>query len=236
MSSTQRLGVIVFPAALAVAACAPGESASSASAAEPGVAAAPARVQDSTLGTVDLGEDVALQLIVAPTGNAVRYRVREQLAGFDFPNDAVGSTTQISGGIALDSAGKPIAEASKFVVNVGTLKSDRERRDRYIAGRTLQVEQYPTVELVPTALNGVTLPLPSSGRRAFTMTGNLTVKGVTRPSTWQVNATFSDETVTGTATTAFTFADFGMEQPRVRSVLSVADTIKLEYDFTLVPR
>ena len=104
MASTQRLGVIVFPAALAVAACAPGESASSASAAEPGVAAAPARVQDSTLGTVDLGEDVALQLIVAPTGNAVRYRVREQLAGFDFPNDAVGSTTQISGGIALDSA------------------------------------------------------------------------------------------------------------------------------------
>jgi hypothetical protein len=30
------------------------------------------------------------------------------------------------------------------------------------------------------------------------------------------------------------FDDFSMEKPRVRSVLSVADTIALEYDFSLV--
>jgi hypothetical protein len=30
------------------------------------------------------------------------------------------------------------------------------------------------------------------------------------------------------------FGDFQMEKPRVRSVLSVADTIALEYDFNLV--
>jgi hypothetical protein len=30
------------------------------------------------------------------------------------------------------------------------------------------------------------------------------------------------------------FDDFQMEKPSVRSVLSVADTIALEYDFTLV--
>ncbi len=65
------------------------------------------------------------------------------------------------------------------------------------------------------------------------MTGNLTVKRETRPTTWRVTAIRSGEVVTGTATTAFTFADFAMEKPRVRSVLSVADTIKLEYDFRL---
>jgi len=31
--------------------------------------------------------------------------------------------------------------------------------------------------------------------------------------------------------TAFTFKDFELVQPRVPVVLSVADTIKLEYDF-----
>lgn len=36
--------------------------------------------------------------------------------------------------------------------------------------------------------------------------------------------------------TAFTFADFDIDQPRVPIVLSVADTIKLEYDFTLIPK
>ena len=41
--------------------------------------------------------------------------------------------------------------------------------------------------------------------------------------------------VVGTAATAFTFKDFGLEQPRVPVVLSVADTIRLEYDFRLMP-
>ena len=39
-----------------------------------------------------------LQLVVAPEGNEVRYRVREQLAGFDLPNDAVGATGHVTGG------------------------------------------------------------------------------------------------------------------------------------------
>jgi len=42
--------------------------------------------------------------------------------------------------------------------------------------------------------------------------------------------------VTGTATTAFPFSEFGLTQPRVPVVLSVADTIKLEYAFSLVPK
>jgi hypothetical protein len=40
--------------------------------------------------------------------------------------------------------------------------------------------------------------------------------------------------VTGTASTRFVFEDFAMAKPRVRSVLSVADTIALEYEFNLV--
>jgi len=41
--------------------------------------------------------------------------------------------------------------------------------------------------------------------------------------------------VTWSAATAFAFEDFQREKPQVRSVISVADTIKLEYDFVLVP-
>jgi hypothetical protein len=38
----------------------------------------------------------------------------------------------------------------------------------------------------------------------------------------------------GKALTAFTFKDFEIDQPKVPVVLSVADTIKLELDFSLV--
>jgi polyisoprenoid-binding protein YceI len=69
----------------------------------------------------------------------------------------------------------------------------------------------------------------------FQLVGDLTVKGVTRPATWNVTARRAGAGVTGSAATAFTFGDFGLTQPRVPVVLSVADTIRLQYDFTLAP-
>jgi hypothetical protein len=39
--------------------------------------------------------------------------------------------------------------------------------------------------------------------------------------------------MTGKAATAFTFKDFSIDQPRVPVVLSVAETIKLELDFSM---
>ena len=77
--------------------------------------------------------------------------------------------------------------------------------------------------------------LPTSGDVSFQLTGDLTVHGTTHPVTWTVTATAANGTdLTGTAVTSFTFADFGISQPRVPVVLSVEDTIKLELDFHLV--
>ncbi len=180
-------------------------------------------------------DDAAVVLTVAREGNEVRYRVREQLVGRDLPNDAVGVTSAVSGVIALDAQGNVIPGSSRIVVDVTGLRSDQERRDGYLQRRLLETEQYPTVEFHPTALRGISLPLPSSGSRTFELSGDLTVKGVTRPTTWQVNARFANQRITGSAATAFTFEHFGLTQPRVPVVLSVADTIRLEYDFNLIP-
>jgi polyisoprenoid-binding protein YceI len=195
-----------------------------------------APVAQASAGDVALPATDGLQLVVAPTGNEVRYRIREQLVGVDLPNDAVGATSDVTGGIAFDGAGKLVPAASKFVVNVGTLKSDKDRRDGYVRGRVLEASQFPTVELAPTALRGLTLPIPASGSKTFQVVGDLTVRGVTKPTTWQVDAKFDGARVSGTAATTFTFADFGLTQPRVPVVLSVADSIKLEYTFSLVPK
>lgn len=186
---------------------------------------------DVALPTVD-----GLQLVVAPDGNEVRYRVREQLVGLDLPNDAVGATNEVTGGIAFDASGKLVPAGSKFVVTVGSLKSDKDRRDGYVRGRILEASKFPTVELSPTAITGLTLPLPKSGAKTFQVVGDLTVHGVTKPTTWQVEAKFDGARVSGTAATTFAFAEFGLTQPRVPVVLSVADTIKLEYTFSLVPK
>jgi len=173
--------------------------------------------------------------VVAPDGNEVRYRVREQLVGLDLPNDAIGATSDVTGSIAFDAKGNLVPASSRFVVKVATLESDKDRRDGYVRGRILEASEYPTVTLAPTSIKGLALPLPTSGSASFQVVGDLTVHGVTKPTTCQVEAAFNRGRVTGTATTTFPFSEFGLTQPRVPVVLSVADTIKLEYTFALVP-
>ena len=174
------------------------------------------------------------RLVLAPTGNEARYRVREQLAGVDFPNDAVGVTSAITGEIVLDDAGKVIPSRSRITVDLRTLKSDRERRDGYIQRRTLETETHPNAVLEVTSITGLAHPLPTSGAMAFTLTGNLTIHGTTKPTTWQVTATASGNAYRGTAKTSFTFEEFGLTKPRVAVVMSVEDTIGLELDFHFV--
>jgi len=228
MQMKKTAAAIVLPAlALAVVA----RRQSEATTETPRDPVAPAASRSATLPPT-----AGLQLVVASEGNEARYRIREQLVGVDLPNDAVGATGDVSGGIAFDSTGKLVPASSKFTVNVSSLKSDRDRRDGYVRGRILETSQYPTVELTPTAIRGLTLPLPTSGNKTFQIVGDLTVHGVTKPTTWNVTATFDKGRVSGAAATSFLFSDFGLNQPRVPVVLSVADSIKLEYTFSLVPK
>lgn len=180
--------------------------------------------------------ETGTRLTLAPNGNEARYRVREQLAGIDFPNDAVGSTSALSGEIVLDAAGAVIPARSTITVDLRTLKSDKDRRDGYLQRRTLETEQYPHAVLQVTGMQGLPVPLPTTGRLSFSLLGNLTIRGTTRPTTWAVTATATPTGYTGTATTTFTFAEMGLTKPRVASVLSVEDAITLEYDFTIERR
>jgi polyisoprenoid-binding protein YceI len=75
--------------------------------------------------------------------------------------------------------------------------------------------------------------MPKDGSATFDLVGNLTVHGTTKPSVWNVTATIKDGKATGTAKTTFTFSDYGLTTPKVPKVAFVADTIRLEYDFTL---
>ena len=176
---------------------------------------------------------VAARYTVAPDGNEARYRVREQLLHHDLPNDAIGKTTAITGGITIAKDGSIDTAASKITIDVTSLKSDQERRDGYVQHRILETAQYPTVVFTPTELHGVKLP-PSSTAQSFDVAGLLTVFGVTRPTVWHVTAQSTNADLRGTGRTQFSFEDVSLSQPHVPVVLSVADTITLEYDFHLV--
>ncbi|HEY7141357.1 MAG TPA: YceI family protein [Methylomirabilota bacterium] len=184
---------------------------------------APALAQDRT----------PIRYGVVAEGSEVRYRVREQLAGLSFPNDAVGATGAVEGGIVFDAQGRVLSGDSRFTIDLRTLKSDEARRDNYLRRNTLQTESYPTVTFVPTEARRLPFPPPQLGSVAFELVGDLTVKDVTRPVTWTATASFDGPRVSVRARTAFRFGDFGLRQPRVSVVLGVEDDIKLEADLVL---
>jgi polyisoprenoid-binding protein YceI len=175
-----------------------------------------------------------IRFVIGPTGNEARYRVREQLMGANLPNDAIGKTSQVTGTILAYPDGRIVRDSSKIVIHLDSLKSDKDRRDGFLRRRTLETEKYPTVELIPTSIRGFNGTLPASGTASFELLGDLVLKGVPHPTVWKVTARAEGQDVAGTATTAFTFKDVSLDQPKVPVVLSVADTIKLEYDFRFV--
>ena len=163
-------------------------------------------------------------------GTVARYMVEEVLASQGF-KVATGETSEVVGRIVFDADGAIVADESSIVIQAGTLKTDNDRRDRYVREQTLQTANYPEIIFRPTSAEGLPSPLSeASGEVEFTLSGDLTIRDQTRPVTWDVTAEFGDS-ITGLAVIDINFEQFGMDKPRVAVVVSVGDTIRLELDF-----
>ena len=163
-------------------------------------------------------------------GAVARYKVEEVLASQGF-KVATGETSEVVGRIVFDADGAIVADESSIVIQAGTLKTDNDRRDRYVREQTLQTAKFPEIIFRPTSAEGLPSPLSEAGGEVeFTISGDLTIRDQTRPVTWDVTAEFGDS-ITGLAVIDIDFEQFGMDKPRVAVVVSVEDTIRLELDF-----
>ncbi len=163
-------------------------------------------------------------------GTVARYKVEEELARQGY-FVATGETSEVVGRIVFDGDGGVVVEESVIVIQAGTLRTDSDRRDRYVRERTLQTAQYPEVVFHPTSVEGLSSPVgEASGTVEFSISGDLTIRDQTRPVTWDVTAEFGD-IITGIAAIDITFEQFAMDKPSVAIVLSVEDTIRLELAF-----
>jgi polyisoprenoid-binding protein YceI len=177
----------------------------------------------------------AVAYVIAGEESRVRYVVQEELAGFPGPTMAIGETQAIAGEIGFDTAGNPLA-GSAFQVDLRTLKSDKVRRDNDIKRFFLETETYPIATFVITAVEGLAGGLIEGQPQSFRIVGELTAHGVTRPVTWEATATLTGDTLTGSATTTFLFADFDMNVPNIAGMVSARDPIRLEVEVVATRR
>lgn len=159
----------------------------------------------------------------------VGYRVQEVLFGQS--TTAVGRTSSVTGGVTL--AGSTVTKAS-FTVDMASVRSDRDRRDGQYRGRIMSTDQYPTATFTltrPIELRS----LPADGATVTaTATGDLTLRGVTKPVTFEVQARKSGSRLEVNGAIPLVFADWDIPDPSFGPA-QVEDHGSLEFLLVLAP-
>jgi polyisoprenoid-binding protein YceI len=136
------------------------------------------------------------------------YRVEEVLFGVN--TTAAGRGNEITGSMTIQ--GTTVTDAS-FTVDVGSITSDESRRDSQFRGRIMSVDQFPEATFTLTAPTEFgTVPGPSEQITA-TATGDLTLRGVTRPVTFDVTAEYGTDRIGVLGSIPVRFADYDIPNP-----------------------
>jgi polyisoprenoid-binding protein YceI len=159
----------------------------------------------------------------------VGYRVKEQLAFLNSPNEAVGRSKAVTG--TMQVAGDTVEEV-RIEADLTQLTSDETRRDNAIRQRGLESEQYPTATLELTEpIQLASTPVEGEEVRGQG-TGRLTVHGVTREVDLDLQGRWSGETIQVVGQLPVKMTDYQIEPPRFGPVVSIEDSLNV--DFNLV--
>ena len=142
------------------------------------------------------------------SGSQAGYRVNEVLFGQSAT--AVGRTSDVTGSFVID--GTTVTSGS-FTVDLATVASNESRRDNQFRRRIMDVSTYPTASFKltkPISLGS----LPSDGQQVTVKAaGDLTVHGVTKSVTIELQAQRSGSTIKVAGTAPVTFSDYGIPNP-----------------------
>ena len=169
---------------------------------------------------------------IVPEQTEASYSVQEQFLSQDLPVQAVGKTNAVEGQFQFSQDGQPTGEVTSIKVDLRTLTSDSQRRDNAIKTRWLESETYPFAEFVSTEAQNLPASYNEGDEVSFKLVGDITIRDVTKPVTFDVTGALQGDTVTGTATTLIYMKDFGFEAPNIAGVLTVQDGVTLTVNFT----
>jgi polyisoprenoid-binding protein YceI len=181
---------------------------------------------------------------LAPTGSGAIFTIDSSNSEASFTidevlfgqqNTVVGATSQVAGQIQVDKSDPSKSQVGQIKVDLTGLKTDSNLRNNTIQGRILETGDSSNQFAVftPKSISGLPSTVTTGQAFSFTITGDLTIHGVTRSAIFDTTATLeSDTKLSGQAQTTVKYKDFDINIPDVPSVSSVSDTVKLALKFT----
>ena len=154
------------------------------------------------------------------------YRVDEVIAGVNVT--AVGRSNEIDGLLTIAGTTATVVDIE---VQVDSITSDDSRRDSQFTGRIMSADEFPT------ATFSITEPIefgeiPTDGEQVIaTAVGELTLRGVTNPVTFEVTAQTTDGRIGVLGSIPVLFEDYGIDNPSFGAIATEDDGL---VEFVLV--
>lgn len=226
--------LVCLPVGLLLIGCRGGDAPASSDA-----AAANAAPQTASAGAPLAGRQT---FVIVPAESKASYIAQEEFFGRALkllgisPGrvQAVGSTREIRGQFQLDPE-RPATGLgdNSFTVRMDTLTSNQSKRDDYL--REVRDDgpsfySYPTATFKATAIRDASRS--SASGLTVTLTGDLTIRDITKPVAFDVTAQLAGDTLTGIGKTRFLLSDFGIGPIDFYDTVTVADEIGIEVEFT----
>ncbi len=93
---------------------------------------------------------------IVPAQTTASYSVFENLIFQNKPNnDAIGTTHSVQGSFRIGTGASPLVESMNVTVDLRTLQSDSQMRDKYVLRNSLQTDTYPTATFVSVSTQGL---------------------------------------------------------------------------------
>lgn len=186
--------------------------------------------------------DQVRTFVIDPARSSASYLVDEEffadaLAKFNIQpgeSDVVGSTNEISGELQINFGNPELLESGTFVVNLVSLTTDQNRRDDYIRDNHLESNKFPEASFVLTSIAGLPETYTLGEAINFDLTGDLTIRDLTREVTFNTTATLENGVLSGVARLPLQMTDFGIEPPNFINTLTVANEFVIQVEFTAV--
>lgn len=211
-----------------------------------------ATTEATTAATAEMATEVATEAPSAATAEAsaagglvvynittdqskVSFTLTEDLRGQ--PTTVVGTTDQVAGQIAVDFANPANSQVGEIRIDARTLVTDQEMRNRAIRSAILQSaqDQYEFISFKPTAITGLPASVTLGTAFSFQITGDLTIRDITKSVTFDVTVTPETDKIAGTAKTTVQRSDFELTIPNVPQVANVSEAVDLQIDFVALP-
>lgn len=186
-----------------------------------------------SLGTAYPAPEGGMEVfVIIPGESEVSYEVGEVFLDQDNAfNLAVGVTSEVNGEIIIDRANPQNSSIGPIGVDISQFTSDNRRRDNAIRQRFLESTRFPIAVFTPREIQGLPESYQEGQQISFQVTGDLTVRDVTKPVTFEISLVGGGNSMTGEATTTILMSDFGIGPISIGGILNTEDEVKVTFAF-----